>query len=191
MWGIHALILDEMEQSVIPVDFSGARFSQQNIDAGKIPVPSYVCPSASIDQKCFPQKITTYRGNMGAWDDNDPNAILNNGIFFRNSGIQIRDILDGTSSTLLLGESLMGWWPDATSCCARIRDDVPDFDATWLGSANSGGQIRFFGFGSWHTEMSNFAFADGSAKAISKNIDGIVLRSLATRAGREPIAIEY
>ena len=39
------------------------------------------------------------------------------------------DITDGTSNTMLIGETLTGTWPDATSCCVRTNIDRTDQQA--------------------------------------------------------------
>ncbi|MFG0333541.1 MAG: DUF1559 domain-containing protein [Maioricimonas sp. JB049] len=190
-WGWHALLLDQMDQSTIPVDFRKPRFALVNFEAGTIPVPSYVCPSASIDGACLPQQSTTYRGNMGYWPSNDPLAPRNNGIFYRDSGIRDRDITDGMSQTILVAETPMGLWPDAYSCCARARDDMPTFDAWWQGPPAPTIEPFLFGFGSWHPDSINTAMADGSARNVSKTIDDGVYRSLCTRNGREPVQSDF
>ncbi|MEW4526319.1 DUF1559 domain-containing protein [Maioricimonas sp. JC845] len=190
-WGWHALLLDQMDQSTIPVDFRKPRFALVNVEAGTIPVPSYVCPSAAIDGACLPQQPTNYRGNMGYWASDDPNAIRNNGIFYQDSSIKDRDITDGMSQTILVGESPMGLWPDAYSCCARSRDDLPTFDSWWLGAPAPNVPPILFGFGSWHQDSVNIAMADGSARTISKTIDSDVFRALCTRNGREPVQADF
>jgi hypothetical protein len=122
---------------------------------------------------------------------------------FQDSAISFRSIRDGESNTLLIGESLMGFWGDGNSCCARFKDDdnnnIPDrgtdgmdpsmrpssFDTYHTSSA-----IHFFGFGSWHADVCNFALADGSSRPIAKNVDFKILKALATRDGGERIG-EY
>jgi len=191
-WGLHAFILNEMEQLTVPIVFEESRFSSTNVAAGKIPIPSYVCPSASIGDGCLPQEPTTYRGNMGAWASTEP-APLNNGIFFRNSAVKMRDVIDGTTNTIMLGETMFGLWPDAFSCCARARDDMPNFDALWEGDNPRNQEVapRYMNFGGWHPQVVQFSMVDGSARTVARNIDSTIYWSLLTRNGREPIAEEF
>lgn len=138
------------------------------------------------------------------------------GIMGPNTVTRLQDIADGLSNTLLVGESRFGFWGDGGSCCARIRNDLQtspvfgpqqpiDFDCTWpvtghdgglptgdpFDPVNSGTSYYFFGFGSLHDGVCNFALADGSVRSISKSIDHALLRLLATRAGGEPVNSEY
>jgi len=43
-----------------------------------------------------------------------------NGAFFMNSSVSDQNIKDGSSSTILFGETQFGFWGDAASCCARV-----------------------------------------------------------------------
>ena len=190
-WGWHALMLEEMGQMTVGVNFDEPRFSPNNIDAGRVPIASYICPTASISGSCLPQEPTTYRGNMGYWNDDDPTTVPNSGIFFLDSAIRFRDVTDGESHTLMFGETLMGLWPDGYSCCARARDDMPNFDAHWQGDPNPNVAPLMFGFGSWHAEIVNFTLVDGSARSISRTIDTDLYHSLLTRSGRERITDEF
>jgi prepilin-type processing-associated H-X9-DG protein len=49
-------------------------------------------------------------------------------------------------------------------------------------------QFRWMAYGSQHTGGVNFAFVDGSARAILPSIDQAVLIGLSSRAGGEPPA---
>jgi prepilin-type N-terminal cleavage/methylation domain-containing protein len=199
-WGWHALILPQMEQSVLNLNFNAPKtqFNQSGvIDSNweyiRVPIDAYVCPSAALPSS-RPGSLgyTNYRGNMGAWMLADPNAPLNNGMFYRNSSLDDRDVSDGMSNTLLFGETLMGFWGDNYACCARARDDQPLFDAHWTtplaGDCPSPpDMVHFFGFGSFHGDIANFCLADGSARSIAKNIDQQIFWALSTRNGGEAI----
>lgn len=197
-WSWHSLILPQIEQSTLAIDFSNLKTTQTNWNYLHAPVPVYVCPSASLPSSRPGNGLgyTNYRGNMGAWSQSDPNAPLNNGIFYANSGLDDRDIIDGLSNTILFGESQFGgFWGDNYACCARGRDDQPLFDGHWTGNAqqacNTNGSIHFLGFGSFHADTANFALCDGSARGIAKNIDQQLFWALCTRNGREPITSEF
>ncbi|MEZ5941220.1 MAG: DUF1559 domain-containing protein [Planctomycetaceae bacterium] len=94
-------------------------------------------------------------------------------------------IIDGTSSTMMLGEALPKYdtycsWPYANnvhSTCAippNIKDDTNPQD--WPNTQS---------FRSEHTGGLHFAFADGSVHFISESIDLKVYRALATIQGNE------
>jgi prepilin-type N-terminal cleavage/methylation domain-containing protein len=181
-WGWHALLLPEMEQLTVNVIFEEPKDSNNNQEAIRVPIDSYICPSSSLPQ-ARPAGLgyATYRGNMGTDGTN--------GVLYENSAVTFGAITDGSSNTLMIGESLFGFWGDGNSSLARVRDDRPNFDAYWFDCEDP--RSRFFGFGSKHGENIQFAFCDGRARTIAKTIDSFVLRSLATRNGGERISDNY
>ena len=218
-YGWHSMLLSDMGQSTVNLDFRYDKTEPHNWSGLQVPIDSYVCPSASLpDTRWHGLGYTTYRGVMGYWqqtddtlpfyvDPSDPNAgPLNNGIFFRNSSISFKDVTDGETSTLMFGETLFGgFWGDNYACCARAREDQPNFDAYWhLNPTNSGtnncGQgnnntapfgPQFFGFGSFHPDIAIFALVDGSTRSMAKTIDTDLFRNLCTRNGQERVTAEF
>ena len=177
-------------------------------------IPSYVCPSASNLPSARPGfgmsknwAYMTYRGCMGAYDNNPatnpyPNPAnpsiprTPNGMLYDHSGVRMSGISDGTSNTILVGDSLFGFWADAYSCCVRVWDDVahPDlWDTYWMNPldpvppkivGSPPYYIQYFSFGSTHSGgLACFTLTDGSAKAISKSIDKNIFKALSTRNG--------
>lgn len=204
-YGWHCLILPQMDQGTVTFDFRFPKsdtVNSRNWNMVQVPVEPFVCPSGSYPS-ARPSNLgyTSYRGNMGYWPSVDssgnPLPPLMNGMFYQNSQVNFRDVMDGTTQTLLFGETLFGFWGDSYSCCARAKDDIttpqnsPNFDTYWLSPNPTSGPINFFGFGSFHTDVCNFAMADGSSKSIAKNIDTNVFRSLCTRNGRETISVSF
>lgn len=215
-WSLHAMLLPEMEQSTLAINF--ARDKTDNaagmpIDSNweylQVPVPSYVCPSASLPSTRPGQLgYSSYRGCMGfvatQAQNNQGQPVqpgpVENGIFYRNSNVSDRDVTDGMSNTILFGESMFGgFWGDSYACCARGRDDLPGgrFDTYWTGTpANAAncslsGNIHFFGFGSFHGDIINITLADGSSRSMAKNVDDSIFFALCTRNGREAISGEF
>jgi prepilin-type N-terminal cleavage/methylation domain-containing protein/prepilin-type processing-associated H-X9-DG protein len=143
---------------------------------------------------------SNYRGVMGAQPATDPpsNASdtdwLQNGVIYPNSATRIADITDGTSNTLLLGESRYGFWGDGTSCCSRFRNDrwtPTDFDNYWFWAPVKIPGSQYFSFGSLHDDSVNFALCDGSVRPIAKSIDKGLIRKLGTRAEGTPIDSDF
>ncbi len=113
--------------------------------------------------------------------------------------VNIRQITDGTSNTLLVGEfthnnqgtssdpmiagtNYTGWlsqWGSVSSMCHGINY-VP------RGSWTSGIQ-----WGSRHSGGAQFAFCDGSVRFVSQNTGWIVLKAIATRAGGEAVSSQF
>jgi type II secretory pathway pseudopilin PulG len=206
-WGWPALIMSQMGEGTVNVNFTEGKQSANNQSACQVVVSSYLCPSASLP----PQRpaavggsnlggyaYLTYRGNAGT-HPSQGQQITNNGLFFRNSSVKFKDILDGAANTIAIGESMMGFWGDSNSGLARMPDNdgnnTPDwgtdgqdpsstpstFDTYVLGG--QGG--HYFGFGAWHPDICIFAIADGSTRSISKSIEFRVMSALCTRDGSE------
>ena len=214
-WGWHALILPQMDMGTINLDFTKAKFNMPyytpNQDYVQTSIPSYVCPSMANLPASRPLNwgYSTYRGSMGAYDTNNSgppkSPTVPNGMFYRFSAVKMADVSDGTSNTILVGDSLYGFWADSFSCCVRVWNDKehPDLWDTywtvavspnWDSSAStnvdsldlsSGGPdiMRFFSFGSYHGSLCNFALVDGSTRSVSKQIDANVFKAIATRNG--------
>lgn len=214
-WGWHASILPQMDQGVIQIDYNVGKYLDNGAGGMTVPgtinqqflantIPSYVCPSASLPTaRPYGLGYGTYRGCMGtntqfANGQYSPlPAGTFNGMFYPNSSVSMRDVVDGTTTTIMVGDSLFGYWADGYSCCVRVRDDVntqtnaarslfdeywPDVDA----NGNATG-LQFFSFGSSHGDLVAIGFVDGGAKTISKRIDSNIFKALATKNGRENI----
>ncbi|HEY4261166.1 MAG TPA: DUF1559 domain-containing protein, partial [Schlesneria sp.] len=192
-WGWHAFLLPSMDQGTIDLDFRQAKFggaNQTNQQFIQTKIDPYVCPSAALPQnRPSGWGYTTYRGSMGAYDNNQSSSgnppTAPNGMLYQNSSVRMSDITDGTSNTILVGDSPYGFWGDAYSCCVRVWDDkghTDMFDSYWV-VAQSNMNLQFFSFGGSHGDVSVFALCDGSTKTISKKIDNNVFKAIATRNG--------
>lgn len=199
-WGWQALILGDMDQTTINIDYDRAKFSADSKQASTVPVGSYVCPSAALSSN-RPRGLgyCTYRGVggqlMGYSTVRPFSGNFRGGIFGPNSATKVSDIQDGTSNTLLFGESSFGFWADSHSAVAgAVR--APNATTTFHEGNNFDGrpqinQVIHLTFGSWHDETIHFAKADGSAKAIAKNIDWRLFYQLTTRNGGERVTSDW
>jgi hypothetical protein len=135
----------------------------------------------------------------------------NNGIFYRNSTVGFRDIADGASTTLMIGErsqnvanaTWVGMIPGGLSCtnptwpiqeCASssaliLGHTGPSPDAPGIYPPNSP-TASVANFSSRHPGGSFFAFGDGSVRFIKDAVNPQVFSDLATRAGGELISDE-
>lgn len=181
MWGWQALVLPQMDAQNANIDFRASKVTANNQAAIQMPISSYICPSADLSSS-RPGNLgyTSYRGCTG--------TTPTNGVLYMNSSTSDRSIKDGTTSTIMFGEAFYGFWGDALSCCSRVpqtSDGRPVFDWVSDPQTSGSGTFFYFGFGSSHDEVCHFAMADGSTRAISKQIDEQIMRNMATRDGGE------
>lgn len=129
---------------------------------------------------------SNYVGVYGTYDIHE-DLYKGDGLFYGNSRHRFRDILDGLSQTLMVGErnSRLGgsiWHGvihDANEPAARIvgaADHVPNSSAG-----------HFEDFSSYHASGAQFVLSDGSVRMITQFIDLEVYHALTTRANKELI----
>jgi prepilin-type N-terminal cleavage/methylation domain-containing protein/prepilin-type processing-associated H-X9-DG protein len=196
-------------------NFSLGNSHPANVKAVAQQIPAYLCPSA-VMRRQVPNPVCnetrapgTYAvciGSQDPWGTFATGAPHNGAIVNTGSGMtRMRDIIDGTSTTFLVGES--AWniadylWSSAPSsgpCAGQVRwgftywaspyplstgfTTMPPFNP------HSGGSAVLSRFRSDHPGgMVNFLFCDGSAKYVNQNVNQTVLDALATRAGREVV----
>ncbi|HLQ46430.1 MAG TPA: DUF1559 domain-containing protein, partial [Planctomycetaceae bacterium] len=115
-WGWSAMILPYLDQAPLyrKINFGLPVEHPNNVTAIQTFVSAYLCPSDPVDNGPFNVTdatgafVTTaapfsYAATVGD-DSSDVNDPTGNGAFFRNSGIRIGDLSDGTSTTVLAGE---------------------------------------------------------------------------------------
>jgi prepilin-type N-terminal cleavage/methylation domain-containing protein len=109
------------------------------------------------------------------------------GVFYLNSKTKIRDIIDGTSNTLMAGEVHMdqdtcksadncGFWAVGRHAGNACRDTVMPMNVQ-MGD--------WWSFGSKHEGGGFFLFCDGQVRFLSENIDATTYRALSTPRGNE------
>jgi prepilin-type N-terminal cleavage/methylation domain-containing protein len=114
-WGWQALLLPQMDAGNTHINFSVAKGGTTNTPALALSISSYRCPS--FNGQGAELGYSNYRGCTG--------TTPTNGTMYMNSAISDRFIKDGTSTTILFGESQFGFWADALSCCARVPKPQP------------------------------------------------------------------
>ncbi|MGN6133351.1 MAG: DUF1559 family PulG-like putative transporter [Aureliella sp.] len=153
-----------------------------------------------------------YQSNTTPWTNTRFGVSTNgldrgNGIFFRGWGFpyktNMRDIIDGTSNTLMIGEAVglysqWNWWwlNNATTATTSIPMNASPVCSAAAGLTKEAGLIACRGdwnnnysFYSKHTGGGNFALADGSVRFVSDSIDRDIYRGMATIGGSEVVQI--
>ncbi len=212
-WGWAALLLPTVEQTTLSKSFSVIEpiESAFNSPARITPVGLYVCPSDTITPTWTAEKRDSL-GNplaaicqvasanyIGVFGVTEP-GIDGEGLFFRDSKIAVRDITDGTSTTLMVGERSQRWcqatwvgavtdaslFPPANSPALPIPQNASGMilGHTSEGPPNAPG-LECNNFSSLHGQGANFLYADGHVGYISSVMDRGLFNALATRAGGE------
>jgi prepilin-type N-terminal cleavage/methylation domain-containing protein len=220
LWGWHSMLLPQLDQGTITLVFppEGKFYVQGDLTQAQPSnnlrflsntIPTYVCPSASMPNNRpmvqhpagnVPAGYANYRGNLGtmAFDPNTNTLIGGtNGMLYVNSSVRFSDVSDGTTTTVILGDSYFGFWGDGDSCCVGVAtpQDRQQAGETVIGDAYTDGYWvsastgnHRFSFSSQHGDVVPFAMVDASTKTLSKNIDRNVFMALMTRNGRENIS---
>jgi prepilin-type N-terminal cleavage/methylation domain-containing protein/prepilin-type processing-associated H-X9-DG protein len=215
-WGWAALILPHMEEASVfnrihldlPIE------DASNKAARVSEIPGYYCPTED-----YRHIWTAKRANgsqicevaesnyVGVFGTTEP-GVDGDGLFFRNSKVAIRDITDGTSKTLAVGERThqLGhatWVGSVTNATLYPGDD--NTQAQGVAEQGAGMTLGHVGEGvgpgavgedvnqfySLHGSGTNFLFTDGHVNFLRADMDYATYVALATRAGGETISESY
>ncbi|MFO0935835.1 MAG: DUF1559 domain-containing protein [Gemmataceae bacterium] len=206
-WAVS--IMPQMEQDNLYRQWNlSLPYYMQNTVARLSPVKSYFCPSRRTSQDAQAGSLSGdipsqsiwgtpqhYPGALGdyavvvdrtGYDYPTSNGGGTGGAFQMGAGIRLMDFPDGLSNTLLIGEKHIpqdkngvGWWDcssyngDYYQCSARAGSRLYPLttnpkDPNWK-------------FGSRHTQVVLFCFADGHVQNIPEMIDPYILELLNQR----------
>lgn len=206
-WGWASAILPQMEQTALSESLNpGLPITDAANATGRVTaLEVFRCPSDATQEITFDllaegtttPLVTLARSNyvamFGTKELEDCEGLgpgqkcISDGPVFHNSTTGFRDLLDGLTSTLLVGErsSKLG---DSTWTGVVVGGEEPM--ARVLGIADhtpNHPTSHFDDFGSYHPGVTNFVLGDGSVRSISDNISIDVYQALSTRAGGEPV----
>jgi len=157
-----------------------------------------------VDNQCgyapFAQYCDQPTWGWGPSDEDEYDSANIRGMFCRfSTPISLSQCTDGTSQTLLLGESLpatnahmqKGWYTSygaqLSTTIIPINYSINETDTSWCGSAGAGPARSMmnnniaWGFRSRHRGGANFTFADGSVHFLSESIDHKTFQLLGCR----------
>jgi len=191
-WLVQILPYVEMGTVYNLFDREAGAYAPVNSKIRSTPVSLFTCPSygGSGMNKTGTASRSCYAGcyhDVEAPIDDD-----NHGLLFLNSALRFTDILDGSSQTVLLGEQLpdddeLGW-VSGTRATLRNTGSINKERDQRLLAAQQGeldkpaGPLEVGGFASSHPGVVHFAFADGSCRLLSEDINPETLRQYGNRA---------
>lgn len=207
-----AAILPQIDQGnlFLKYNFNLTNSDPANTAVTSQVIPAYLCPSAVLRRPVpMPGCTNTSTGRNidenrapGTYAVNTGTTAGNGAIIPSSTGVtRLRDFTDGTSNTLLAGESAWNL-PDylfssSASCAGQTRWGFTYWASPYnLSTAfvvqppfnpKSGGSAVLSRFRSDHTGVVNMVFADGHVRFLSENIDSGLLSALATRGGGEVV----
>ncbi|MEX1038999.1 MAG: DUF1559 domain-containing protein [Pirellulaceae bacterium] len=163
---------------------------------------NYMANGGTMEQPGDPSKY--YQMSSGDLPANPQSAAGGfNGVFAFGVTRSMRDIVDGTSNTLLVGERdggaagganisrrKAGWW-SGTDTVLYFDRVFPPASAVFPINAHTMGFEPYRTYGSFHPGGAMFAFSDGHVKFLPDTIDGVAFAAFATRAGNEVQTSEF
>ena len=209
-WGWASKLLHRMDQQSLyhQINFKLTVDDPANAGVLKTSLPMFRCPSDTSSESWTMNHESTgspllqlptanYIGSFGTDELDECESVpvgqrcASNGVFFHNESVRFPSITDGTSSTLFVGERKTkptdGWNSTWVGIIPTGEEHFPRI----LGSADhtpNSPAGHFDDFSSHHVTGVHFLMVDGRVRMITTNIDERTYKSLATRAGNEPVA---
>jgi hypothetical protein len=155
----------------------------------------YLCPSHAGDPPPRDFNLTSYVGVSGVGEDAAVLPVKDKrcGFFGYDRQIKEQDISDGKRQTMMITETAINNGPWAQGGKATVRGVVPG-EEPYVGEGRPFGRSHRPGW-YWHkTSMpacANAAMADGSVRAIRRDISRQVFEALATIAGEEEVPDDW
>ena len=209
-WGWASMLLPSLDQGPLfqSIDFSLPITDPVHAPVRRLMLPVFRSPSDTgreqwdLHEEDDPSVLlatlptANFVGNFGTVELEDCEGLplgqtcTSDGLFFHNSRIGFRDILDGASQTFAVGQrrtdEALGWYstwvgvvPGGEEAFARIlgiADHNPNSPVAHLDDFSSNHEGGVF-----------FAYGDGRVQFLSENIDHNTYRALATRHGQEVV----
>ncbi len=221
-WAWGTLILGYLEQQPLyqasNFSLSITHMSAQTVRSATLNV--FLCPSSvgsgpvvfgngqtGLPTDLSPGQYVACAGQMEVADS----PADNNGVFYRNSAVGLRDLRDGSGTTLLVGERSRNL-ADATwvgvvasaQICTSPTWKIPNCEPSsvmvlghtgpapgqaWVDVPNYKG-AGADDFWSLHSGGCNFLFGDGSVRFLKETVNPQIFSALSTRSGGEIVSAD-
>lgn len=209
----RALVLPQLEQNALydQIDQNnGCRHPDGGGDGAQIPnsllmnnrISTFLCPSAPSDPFRYAtgleHQISHYVANGGSDDGTNvcggapSTAQFTNGVFWINSRVKLKGIVDGTSNTIAVGEAThdKSPWMEGASATGvgsiyrtysnyGYRTSKLPMNAAWPGSEPNGP------FNGHHLGGVQFVFCDGHVMFLGQSMGAASYAALFTRSGED------
>ncbi|MCO6454581.1 MAG: DUF1559 domain-containing protein [Pirellulaceae bacterium] len=192
-------------------DFNLYYTDPHNVAVSEQRIPVYLCPSMPLSRE-VPDTVCGETGGPSSYllsEGSDDYMQQGDGVFnlvwprygYRNRQVAFRDILDGTSHTIAIGETtyhMKDYLWTSGPCVGQIKWGTARWAVGYpkiaLGTTllpfNLHAAAGNGGYQSHHPGGVNFALCDGSVRLIHDTIEPSVLRALATRDGDEVVSLD-
>ncbi len=201
-WIVQILPLLEQANVFGQINFSVSAYSPANGAFRRMVIPTLSCPSDWQRQGSQGNQVLAMNNYAACFGgENVPIDSKNNGVMFLNSSVGFRQIRDGASNTIMVGEKCaiedaneLGWISGTKS---TLRNTGVKINSGWDIGGNAPGASRFrkplpppsdtdtSGYSSYHVGGSQVVLADGSVRFLSENINLSVYANLGNRADME------
>lgn len=186
-WTVAILPFIEQYNLYRRFDIDAGAYAAANQPVISRTVPTLVCPSNPPAEKSGEPKMSHYAGCHH--HNESPIDGDNQGILFLNSNTRFRDITDGSSQTILLGEILGNRnglsWASGTRATLRNTSGFEDHQAFINNATPNHPPLHVGRFGSFHHGGASFNMADGATVFLSERIDSTLFSQLGHRADGE------
>lgn len=205
-WGWASFLLPMIEQQQVydQIQFKVAIEAAVNKPPRTTIIASYRCPSDRTTASLWTARKYDSAGKaiedvcelafanyIGVFGVGEP-GVDGDGMFYRNSAIRMKDLLDGSGNTLAVGERSSSLanatWVGAVTGTELFPENSSNFVLGHTGEMdNPAKPSENNNFSSDHPGGVNFLFADGHVTFLTGSMSAATFQALSTRAGREQI----
>jgi prepilin-type N-terminal cleavage/methylation domain-containing protein/prepilin-type processing-associated H-X9-DG protein len=196
-WTTQILPYLEQQNAYGKIDFQQSVYHQANAPVRKHTVVTFLCPS---DEGVYPSTGIALSSYPGCHHDQEaPIDVDQNGVLFLNSAVRYEDITDGSTSTIMIGETILKsntslGWMSGTRATLRNTGTAPNVTLRALRMGGGGStpledpdSAVVGAFSSYHTGGAHYGMGDGSVRFLSENIQPAVYGHLGNRRDGEMV----
>jgi len=202
-------------------DFSNGPWLESTLGVGWLPTnreaiaqrpPVFACPSdaiplysqrtadgVAIDYTTTNVGVGSYalvEGSIGIAVAGSSQSLKydNNGVFFYRSNMPLKEVTDGLSKTMFVGEVVDGHTTDGSNIWTRAERDHNSLRSTYNPLNTWPGEPAYYQVSEWrvngafasrHPGGANFAFGDGRVAFVEENVALQIYQALSTRSKDE------